>query len=76
MMFARVGAFWVGAGIAVVLGADDAARNAVLIALSMTVMVVGYNSVVPSRVTPPAHQLVDRVFFPRMSNVAWIDLAI
>jgi hypothetical protein len=53
LMFAGLGAFWVGAGIAAVLDAKHAARNAAVVALSVTAIVILYIGVAALRVPPP-----------------------
>jgi hypothetical protein len=53
MMFAGLGAFWVGAGIAAVLDAKHATRNATVVALSVAALVIVYIGVAWLRVPPP-----------------------
>src|SRR5262245_196936 len=53
MMFAALGAFWVGAGIAAVLDAKHAVRNAAVIALSVAAVVIVYIGMASLRVPPP-----------------------
>jgi hypothetical protein len=53
VMFAVLGAFWVGAGIAAVLDAIHGSRNAIIIALTVAALVILYIGVAALQVPPP-----------------------
>ena len=53
MTFAALGAFWVGAGIAAVLDAKHATRNAAVVALSLAALLIVYIGVASLRMPPP-----------------------
>lgn len=52
-MYAALGAFWFGAGLAALLDARHGGRNAVIVALSVAALVIVYIGVAFTRVPPP-----------------------